>query len=34
LYQGEIPGNALHGFAKTIDDEIAYKREEFGLDGK
>lgn len=31
LYQGEIPGNALNGFVKTIDDEIAYKREEFGL---
>lgn len=32
LYQGEIPGNALHSFAKIIDDEIKYKREEFDLD--
>lgn len=31
LYQGEIPGDALIGFAKTIDKEIAYKREEFGM---
>lgn len=34
LYQGEIPGNALHSFAKTIDDEITYKREEFGLNNR
>ncbi len=32
LYQGETPANALHSFTKVIDDEIQYKREEFGLD--
>ena len=31
LYQGEDPADALIGFAKTINEEIAYKREEFGL---
>ena len=31
LYQGDDPADALIGFAKTINEEIAYKREEFGL---
>ena len=32
LYQNEIPGDALYSFAKTIDEEITYKRHEFNLD--
>ena len=31
LYQGEDPADALIGFAKIINEEITYKREEFGL---
>lgn len=31
IYQGEDPADALIGFANTINEEITYKREEFGL---